>query len=40
MALVARNNENVLDSGHLFSSVQHGLEIFKDRIARGAVNTL
>ena len=40
MALVARNNQNVLDSGHLFSSVQHGLEIFKDRIARGAVNTL
>jgi hypothetical protein len=40
MALVARNGENILDAGHLFSNVQHGFDIFRDRIARGAVNTL
>lgn len=40
MALVARNGENILDAGHLFSNVQHGLDIFRDRIERGAVNTL
>ena len=40
MALVARNGEDILNAGHLFSSVQHGLNIFKDRIARGAANTL
>ena len=40
MALVARNNGDIFDAGHLFSNVQHGLDIFKDRIERGAVNTL
>lgn len=40
MALVSRDGADILDAGHLFSSVQHGLDIFKDRIARGAKNTL